>query len=510
MHDNLRIVRWKSLFVLLCSVIAACEPEKAAVVPQEQERLQPIVLIFQGEIPNNLIKTFPTGLKSSSSKYSGEIAYMDAIGQMQTLQLSQGQKGDTLVIPAHQKYMPVRHLYQALDSYYFLFQEGDTAAITYKGFKPIIELANREAPSHEFAVQAEAPLSSLFLGELSQAVQHNVIPLAYIEDFFRKYGDSAEEEWRNIRRNGIEKAVKEHQELLQWVDSLSREKAISSQAAAFYRDYFFFKLQKAKVEAGHYDRKEAKKAVRGADTYLNAYLFYQDYVYAYAVHALGAEVKRIKTAHSNAPSYVEIYDLVAQDSSFSAEAKKYVLRTLLQQIFVSHSVEEAKDYKSRFLLKFPNDMLAESLAAKFNIEDANPQVLQLEDSIGASSSLEQVLESHRGKVVLLDLWASWCAPCIRNIPNSKKLSDKYEALSIIYLSKDEDPTKWKNAMRRFKLPALRSFRISNALTSQWLKEMEVNSIPRYMLYGKQGRLLHQNAPSPGAKSLEGLIEAALR
>ena len=59
------------------------------------------------------------------------------------------------------------------------------------------------------------------------------------------------------------------------------------------------------------------------------------------------------------------------------------------------------------------------------------------------------LEDFRGKYVLLDFWASWCAPCRKESPNLVKLYEKYQPrnFEIISVSIDEDKNAWQKASK---------------------------------------------------------------
>lgn len=59
------------------------------------------------------------------------------------------------------------------------------------------------------------------------------------------------------------------------------------------------------------------------------------------------------------------------------------------------------------------------------------------------------LSDFRGKYLLLDFWASWCGPCLREVPNVKKVYDAYhdKGFEILGVSLDEDAEAWKNAIR---------------------------------------------------------------
>jgi len=63
------------------------------------------------------------------------------------------------------------------------------------------------------------------------------------------------------------------------------------------------------------------------------------------------------------------------------------------------------------------------------------------------------LSSHRGKVVLLDFWATWCAPCRTEIPLLVDLQKKYgnQGLQVIGISLDDDPKAVRGFYKQFKM-----------------------------------------------------------
>ncbi|HVM89761.1 MAG TPA: TlpA disulfide reductase family protein [Puia sp.] len=103
--------------------------------------------------------------------------------------------------------------------------------------------------------------------------------------------------------------------------------------------------------------------------------------------------------------------------------------------------------KSFFLL------LLAMLSSKFmfcqaKINEAAPAI-SLPDMTGEIINLS----SYKGKVVLLDFWASWCGPCRRNNPHLVKFYKKYhpKGLEILSVSIDSDQDAWKAAVKHDKL-----------------------------------------------------------
>jgi peroxiredoxin len=93
----------------------------------------------------------------------------------------------------------------------------------------------------------------------------------------------------------------------------------------------------------------------------------------------------------------------------------------------------------------------------------------------------------RGKVILIDFWASWCAPCRRNNPNLVKLYRKYHDLGLeIYgISIDNNEDHWKEAVQKDKMDWIqvnddRGWDASSAIA------YGIDAIPASFLVDKQG------------------------
>lgn len=104
------------------------------------------------------------------------------------------------------------------------------------------------------------------------------------------------------------------------------------------------------------------------------------------------------------------------------------------------------------------------------------------------------LSSLRGKVVLIDFWASWCGPCRKENPNVVNMYKKYKdrGFTIYSVSLDKDPEAWKRAIKADGLAWPNH--VSDLL--EWktplLQTYGFNSIPYTVLVGKDGKILGTN------------------
>ena len=111
------------------------------------------------------------------------------------------------------------------------------------------------------------------------------------------------------------------------------------------------------------------------------------------------------------------------------------------------------------------------------------------------------LEAARGyRPVYIDLWASWCGPCIKEMPASMELVDKYKGrVAFVYLSLDDDIEAWRKALKKYNIdrPFLTNhFRIGSNSDAAAL--FDIKEIPRYILIDKKGNFVNLNARRPSS------------
>jgi peroxiredoxin len=112
------------------------------------------------------------------------------------------------------------------------------------------------------------------------------------------------------------------------------------------------------------------------------------------------------------------------------------------------------------------------MATDFALQDLNGNTVRLAD--------------YRGKVVLLDFWATWCPPCRASIPGIEKIYKTYKDKGLVVLAVSLDDGGWE---------AVKSFIAENGITYTVLKGTEevsanynVRTIPMMLILDKDGRI----------------------
>lgn len=128
------------------------------------------------------------------------------------------------------------------------------------------------------------------------------------------------------------------------------------------------------------------------------------------------------------------------------------------------------------------------------------------DNKGKTVSLSDL----KGKVVLIDVWATWCGPCKAEIPFLKKLEEEFKGtdLSVVSVTFDEveDKEKWIQMIKNDNLGGTHLFAGGWGDFAQYYK---IRGIPRFMVYDREGKIVTVDAPRPSNPALKTLIEKTL-
>lgn len=120
------------------------------------------------------------------------------------------------------------------------------------------------------------------------------------------------------------------------------------------------------------------------------------------------------------------------------------------------------------------------------------------------------LKDLQGKYVYIDVWATWCGPCLAEIPALKKIEQDYHDKNIHFVSVSIDTEnayeKWKKMVVEKELGGIQLI-ADNAWKSKFVQEYAIQSIPRFILVDPEGNIVSANAPRPSDSELIGLFES---
>lgn len=123
---------------------------------------------------------------------------------------------------------------------------------------------------------------------------------------------------------------------------------------------------------------------------------------------------------------------------------------------------------------------------------------------GTKRILDIVSES---EYLYIDFWASWCNPCLAEIPNLKNIYEKYsnKGFSILGVSIDTSETAWKSALRKIDVPWTNLIDITGG--EETMNKYNFKGIPYGILVDKTGKIIYANLRGEGLEILlQQLIE----
>ena len=117
------------------------------------------------------------------------------------------------------------------------------------------------------------------------------------------------------------------------------------------------------------------------------------------------------------------------------------------------------------------------------------------------------LSDLKGNLVYIDIWATWCGPCIAEHPYLDAVREEYKEKPISFLTVSIDDTRepWEKMVKNKKMDGLQWF-AANAWKSELTQFFLVNSIPRFILLDKEGKIIDPSAERPSGKIREILDE----
>ena len=124
------------------------------------------------------------------------------------------------------------------------------------------------------------------------------------------------------------------------------------------------------------------------------------------------------------------------------------------------------------------------------------------------------LDSFKGKYVYIDVWATWCRPCIQQIPYLQTLEKEYHNKNIEFVSISTDESRrsggsWEAAEKKWrgfiKKKNMTGVQLWSGQDYSFQQAYQINSIPRFILIDPEGKIVDANAARPSDPALKSLF-----
>jgi thiol-disulfide isomerase/thioredoxin len=137
---------------------------------------------------------------------------------------------------------------------------------------------------------------------------------------------------------------------------------------------------------------------------------------------------------------------------------------------------------------------------RYTMKGASLPAVKFEDAEGNIQNLDQF----KGKYLFIDLWASWCVPCIKMTPFVQQLEKQYEGKNITFvaISIDGNKQSWLSKIKELNMHGHQFLDLPGAFT----KRLNITGIPHYMIYDPEGKLVVYKADMPDNPKLKAMID----
>ena len=126
---------------------------------------------------------------------------------------------------------------------------------------------------------------------------------------------------------------------------------------------------------------------------------------------------------------------------------------------------------------------------------------------------EHTFEEFKGKVLVIDVWATWCHSCLTNMHKFTAMRNRFSKESdvcfiTVSIDRSEDKEQWLHAIEKYDMTSMLNLFPDCEVQSQFESDFMISGVPRYIVIGKRGEIISAHAPSPSPE-MASMIEKAL-
>lgn len=192
------------------------------------------------------------------------------------------------------------------------------------------------------------------------------------------------------------------------------------------------------------------------------------------------------------------------------KAREFALYEIMLEQVNYYGVKNIDKLMSMFRKDCHNQNYLKSIEEKIKLWDKiapgkDAPVFSYPDENGKMYSLADF----KGKLVYLDVWATWCGPCVVEIPHFEILAKEYTGKNIIFLqiSVDDNENEWRNFNKIMADNVIQLY--AGGWQSKIADDYLIKSIPRFILIDQDGKIIDNNASRPSDLKTRALINEHL-
>lgn len=411
---------------------------------------------------------------------------------------------DTIIVPAWGGYAEIMHRNQASEDNYYLLEAGDTVLFTYgENHRPRIRSLRSAHNTWLYNISEEDPRA------LQPETGYSTRTTCTADTYRVMWNMLCDSSQRN--HPGRREMVERFTRLCPDLDSLQRV------ADACEADYAarIDTLEHGGQIVPRYADWLRRKPISRNDPQRDSLVLSSDSLMHYA--SAQRHTYRLLPPHFTA----EDCRRIAADTSLSKHARAATLRYALNRMATNDGGWHV--YPTGFVrecnaiyveLTADTTYTPEVVVGRVCSENGYSNDMVLEAPDGKRYNYAEILRAHRGKVIYIDLWASWCTPCRNGMPDARRLRQAYSGKNVvfIYLAVNDTRDKWIGAVDECRTATEGgiNYLVVNSKDCRFLEEIENRRIPQFLLYDRDGKLRDTDAPRAGDPKIRTMIDRLLQ
>ncbi|TKG94929.1 TlpA family protein disulfide reductase [Puteibacter caeruleilacunae] len=501
------LCRW---FVLVTGIIAVSSCGNVTEKKDNPiEEAKEIVVIFRNPVP--LKKAFKLKFGGEVLVNSPDFSFYDGL-KLRPFAPDTNKINDTLCFSTANELI-LKYKYKVLSSLYYRFQPGDSILINYSDSIIDVSISNRKVSKYEANFDLEAR-NKLMPGQTYSFLDKYYQPFPFMTDL----GKNVAQKKRVDKERYFDSAINYFEKEKYLLDSLKQQGLILESGYKFYHKKNQYLKNALLLNDGKLGKPETDKLIRDYtdSLYLTEPFFYRSLMHQVVYLRCVEVTENIDLGNTVVKNYKNGFDNIVNDSLLNGNLKKNSLKGMVMRIGQYFSKEELKQYLDKYAEMYADTSFVDHLKKQYLLEFTNEtrqkDSLILIDNKGTKHTLAEIIAKHKDKVLYIDFWASWCAPCRQMLPYSHTVQNEFKnkGVAFIYLSMDKNRQQWLQAVKDEEMENQpESYMIINAQASEYIKGLQIRSIPRYLLYNRDGVLVNKNAPSPKSVELPKTITKLL-
>ncbi|WEK20226.1 MAG: TlpA disulfide reductase family protein [Candidatus Pedobacter colombiensis] len=139
----------------------------------------------------------------------------------------------------------------------------------------------------------------------------------------------------------------------------------------------------------------------------------------------------------------------------------------------------------------------------------SPAVVNDISLVSEDKVIEAIVSKHKGKVVFIDLWATWCTPCLDAMQQFRSTKNEFrdKDVAFVYITNGSSPRKlWEEKIKGI---GNEHYYLTGAQWEYIMNHFKFEGIPSYLLYNKKGALINKFTAFPGNDKVKGMINGLL-